>query len=88
MKTRGMTHIHLVVSELERSVRFYQNAFGVLGANQLKQPIKPPELTPRSRFVSAVRCLVKRIGDPRDLLHSSLEACELRGINGGRVFEE
>jgi catechol 2,3-dioxygenase len=29
MKTRGMIHIHLVVSDLERSVRFYREAFGL-----------------------------------------------------------
>jgi len=37
MKTRGMIHIHLVVRDLERSVRFYQQAFG------LREVMRHPE---------------------------------------------
>ncbi len=29
IKTQGLTHIHLVVRDLERSVRFYQGVFGM-----------------------------------------------------------
>jgi catechol 2,3-dioxygenase len=29
IKTQGLTHIHLVVSDLERSLRFYKNVFGM-----------------------------------------------------------
>lgn len=29
VKTRGLTHIHLMVRDLERSLRFYQHVFGV-----------------------------------------------------------
>lgn len=29
MRHKGMIHIHLVVSDLERSVAFYENAFGL-----------------------------------------------------------
>lgn len=29
MKHRGMIHIHLVVNDLERSIRFYEQAFGL-----------------------------------------------------------
>ena len=29
IKTRGLYHIHLVVADLERSLRFYQGAFGM-----------------------------------------------------------
>lgn len=30
MKHRGMTHIHLLVSDLERSIDFYARAFGLV----------------------------------------------------------
>lgn len=29
IKTQGLTHIHLVVRDLERSLRFYQGVFGM-----------------------------------------------------------
>jgi catechol 2,3-dioxygenase-like lactoylglutathione lyase family enzyme len=29
IRTRGLTHIHLVVRELERSLRFYKSVFGM-----------------------------------------------------------
>ena len=29
MKHRGMIHVHLIVSDLERSQRFYEQAFGL-----------------------------------------------------------
>jgi catechol 2,3-dioxygenase-like lactoylglutathione lyase family enzyme len=29
IKTQGLTHIHLVVRDLERSLRFYQSVFGM-----------------------------------------------------------
>ena len=29
IRTRGLTHIHLVVRDLERSLRFYQRVFGM-----------------------------------------------------------
>ncbi len=29
IQTQGLTHIHLVVSDLERSLRFYQSVFGM-----------------------------------------------------------
>jgi len=29
IRTQGLTHIHLVVRDLERSLRFYQNVFGM-----------------------------------------------------------
>ena len=29
IQTRGLTHIHLVVSDLKRSLRFYQSVFGM-----------------------------------------------------------
>src|SRR5688500_11020935 len=29
IRTRGLTHIHLVVRDLERSLRFYQSVFGM-----------------------------------------------------------
>jgi catechol 2,3-dioxygenase-like lactoylglutathione lyase family enzyme len=29
VKTQGLTHIHLVVRDLERSLRFYQTVFGM-----------------------------------------------------------
>lgn len=29
MRTQGLTHIHLVVRDLERSLRFYRGAFGM-----------------------------------------------------------
>jgi catechol 2,3-dioxygenase-like lactoylglutathione lyase family enzyme len=29
IETEGLTHIHLVVADLERSVRFYQDVFGM-----------------------------------------------------------
>ena len=29
IKTQGLTHIHLVVSDIERSLRFYQGVFGM-----------------------------------------------------------
>jgi catechol 2,3-dioxygenase-like lactoylglutathione lyase family enzyme len=29
IETEGLTHIHLVVSDLTRSLRFYQGAFGM-----------------------------------------------------------
>ena len=29
IQTRGLTHIHLVVRDLERSLRFYQSVFGM-----------------------------------------------------------
>jgi catechol 2,3-dioxygenase len=29
IETEGLTHIHLVVSDLDRSLRFYQSAFGM-----------------------------------------------------------
>ncbi len=29
IKTQGLTHIHLVVRDLERSLRFYQDVFGM-----------------------------------------------------------
>ena len=29
IKTRGLYHLHLVVADLERSLRFYQGAFGM-----------------------------------------------------------
>ena len=29
VKTQGLTHIHLVVRDLERSLRFYQGVFGM-----------------------------------------------------------
>jgi catechol 2,3-dioxygenase-like lactoylglutathione lyase family enzyme len=29
VRTRGLTHIHLVVRDLERSLRFYQDVFGM-----------------------------------------------------------
>jgi catechol 2,3-dioxygenase-like lactoylglutathione lyase family enzyme len=31
VRTQGLTHIHLVVRDLERSLRFYEVAFGVNG---------------------------------------------------------
>jgi catechol 2,3-dioxygenase-like lactoylglutathione lyase family enzyme len=29
IKTQGLTHIHLVVSDLDRSLHFYKTAFGM-----------------------------------------------------------
>ncbi len=29
IRTQGLTHIHLVVRDLERSLRFYQGVFGM-----------------------------------------------------------
>jgi lactoylglutathione lyase len=29
IRTQGLTHIHLVVADLDRSLRFYQEAFGM-----------------------------------------------------------
>jgi catechol 2,3-dioxygenase-like lactoylglutathione lyase family enzyme len=29
VRTRGLTHVHLVVRDLERSLRFYQSVFGM-----------------------------------------------------------
>ena len=29
IRTQGLTHIHLVVGDLERSLRFYKNVFGM-----------------------------------------------------------
>lgn len=29
IRTQGLTHIHLMVSDLERSLRFYQSVFGL-----------------------------------------------------------
>ena len=29
IRTRGLTHIHLIVRDMERSLRFYRTAFGM-----------------------------------------------------------
>ncbi len=61
---------------------------GVLGSDQLEESIEALELSLRSILVAVVCGLMEGIGDPRDLLHSSPEPSEPRGINGGLDLEE
>src|SRR5262245_11383170 len=68
IRTQGLTHIHLVVRDLERSLRFYQGVFGM--QEQFRAGPKMVFLnTPGS-------------ADMITLNEDPLEA-ELAGVNGG-----
>ncbi len=41
IKTRGLTHINLNVSDIERSVRFYREAFGLEVLTDYRGPMGP-----------------------------------------------
>ncbi len=67
MKTRGKTHIHLVVRELERSVHFYQHAFG------LREVLRHPE----------ERMVFLQTPGTTEIVTLKQEASERVGQNGG-----
>lgn len=68
IRTQGLTHIHLVVRDLERSLRFYENVFG------MKERFRDG---PRMVFLNTPgsQDLVTLNEDPAE--------AELAGVNGG-----
>jgi catechol 2,3-dioxygenase-like lactoylglutathione lyase family enzyme len=68
IKTEGLTHIHLVVRDLERSLRFYQGVFG------MKERFRDG---PKMVFLNTPgsRDLVTLNEDPAE--------AQLAGVNGG-----
>jgi catechol 2,3-dioxygenase-like lactoylglutathione lyase family enzyme len=68
IRTQGLTHIHLVVRDLERAVTFYQRAFG---------------LEERFREGSHMVFLGTPEGQDLITLNQAPQQAELAGVNGG-----
>ena len=86
IKTEGLTHIHLVVRDLDRSLRFYQQVFGVKTSEFI--PYVPVEWVPAyyDAILSAVSDGVVVVNRDNYVGESTAREVQWAKINGKRIW--
>lgn len=99
IRTEGLTHIHLMVSDLERSVRFYRDVFG-LEERFRDGPMMVFMRTPGQRdtiTLSGTKRPEDRAGECAGIAHFGFRRVDRDGIDlaidevvraGGRLIEK
>jgi catechol 2,3-dioxygenase-like lactoylglutathione lyase family enzyme len=79
IKTLGLTHLALTVSDLERSFQFYHDVFGMLAI--YREPTFIQAQTPGARDVLVLEAGEERVGDSGGIKHFGFRLTDPRDID-------
>lgn len=92
IKTLGLTHLALTVSDLERSFQFYHDVFGMLAVYREKKFLQAQ--TPGARDVLVLEVGTENVGRSGGIKHFGFRLADVRDIDraataieraGGRI---
>jgi len=79
IRTLGLTHLALTVSDLERSFQFYHDVFGMLAI--YREPAFIQAQTPGSRDVLVLETGDEHVGESGGIKHFGFRLAEARDID-------
>ena len=79
IKTLGLTHLALTVSDLERSFQFYQDVFGMMAI--YREPTFIQAQTPGSRDVLVIETGDEQVGKSGGIKHFGFRLADARDID-------
>ena len=79
IRTHGLTHLALTVSDLERSFQFYHDVFGMLAI--YREPHFIQAQTPGARDVLVLEAGTERVGDSGGIKHFGFRLADARDID-------
>ncbi len=79
IKTLGLTHLALTVSDLERSFQFYHDVFGMLAV--YREPHFIQAQTPGARDVLVLEVGEDRVGESGGIKHFGFRLADARDID-------